>query len=340
MTTGSFLVRDSSHVSAARRGAIRLAEGLGFDENRAGHAALVTTELATNILKHASHGEVLVTGCRHGERRGLEILAVDNGQGFADLSVSMRDGHSTSGSLGNGLGAVKRASNHFEVFSQASRGTAVLSRLWDTARTSVTQSDFSIGGVSVPMPGEELCGDAWSVDLGRERASLILADGLGHGLLASEAAVAAVEAFARQPGRPPSAILEDVHLALRPTRGAAVAVCTIALNGNGVVFAGLGNIAGAIVTDNARRNFVSHNGTAGHSARNLHQFTYALPAGGTVVLHSDGLGSQWNPADYGGLWTHDPSLIAAVLYRDFTRRRDDVTVVVGKIVTNPQPLTI
>ena len=331
MTTGSFPVRDPSQVSAARRGAIRLAESLGFDESRAGQVALVTTELATNILKHGKHGEVLATECRDGQHRGVEILAVDTGPGVANLNLAMSDGHSTSGSLGHGLGAVRRASNHFEVFSQLSRGTAVLSRLWDTARTSVTHSGFSIGGISVPMPGEELCGDAWSSDIGRQRAALILADGLGHGLLASEAAEAAILAFARQPTRQPSAILEDVHLALRPTRGAAVGICAIALDGNALQFAGLGNIAGAVVADNARRNFISHNGTAGHTARHMHEFSYPLPPGAVGVMHSDGLGSQWNPADYPGLWTHDASLIAGVLYRDFTRRRDDVTVIVFRL---------
>jgi anti-sigma regulatory factor (Ser/Thr protein kinase) len=331
MTSGSFPVRDPSQVSAARRGVVTFAERSGFDDTRVGQAALVATELATNILKHAHDGEMLVTECRHGDRRGLEIIALDRGHGLADLSVAMRDGHSTAGSLGQGLGAVQRASDQFEVFSPPSRGLAALSRLWDTHRPSITHSSFRIGGVSVPKPGEELCGDAWSVQIGRERALLILADGLGHGLLASEAAVAAVAAFGRQPGRAPSAILEDVHLALRPTRGAAVGVCGIALNGGGLVFAGLGNIAGATVADSVRRSFVSHNGTAGHSARNMKEFNYPLPAGAVVVMHSDGLGSQWDPADYPGLWTHDPSLIASVLYRDFTRRRDDVTVIVGRI---------
>jgi anti-sigma regulatory factor (Ser/Thr protein kinase) len=342
MTSGSFPLRDPSDVSAARRGVIRLAESIGFDENRAGQAALVATELATNILKHAKHGEILATQCRLGHHRGVEILAIDSGQGLADLSVSMRDGHSTSGSLGHGLGAVQRASNHFEVFTQPSRGMAALSRLWDTMRLSATHSEYNIGGVSVPKPGEELCGDAWSVDIGRDRISLIVADGLGHGLLASEAAAAAIEAFARQPERQPSAVLEDVHLALRPTRGAAVAICAIALDGPKAQFAGLGNIAGAVVTDNARRNFVSHNGTAGHSARHMHEFSYPMSPGAVVVMHSDGLGSQWNPADYAGLWTHDASVIAGVLYRDFTRRRDDVTVVVVRLgnrtrTLNPEP---
>jgi anti-sigma regulatory factor (Ser/Thr protein kinase) len=331
MTTGSFPVRDPSHVAAARRGVSRLAEGIGFDENRAGQAALVATELATNILKHGSHGEVLVTECRRGHHRGVEILALDSGRGLSDLSMAMRDGHSTSGSLGHGLGSVQRASDHFEVFSQPSRGAAALSRLWDTVRLSATEDDYNIGGVSVPKSGEDVCGDDWSVDIGRERVSLILADGLGHGLLASEAAQAAILAFARQPDRQPSAVLEDVHLALRPTRGAAVAICAIPLNGTTAQFAGLGNVAGAVVTDGGRRNFISHNGTAGHTARHMHEFSYPVSPGAVVVMHSDGLGSQWNPADYAGLWTHDASLIAGVLYRDFTRRRDDVTVVVVRL---------
>jgi hypothetical protein len=158
----------------------------------------------------------------------------------------------------------------------------------------------------------------------------MVADGLGHGLLAAEAAAAAVDVFVRDPLRTPSLTLEEMHRALRPTRGAAVAVAAIEFERDLAVFAGLGNIVGSIVVDHTRRNLVSHNGTAGHAARRMHEYSYPMTPESTLVLHSDGLRTDWNPADYSELWTSDPSVIAGVLYRDFTRGRDDVTVVVGK----------
>ena len=93
-------------------------------------------------------------------------------------------------------------------------------------------------------------------------------------------------------------------------------------------YAGLGNIAGAIVGDAPVRHMVSHNGTAGHEARKFEEFTYPWPEGALVVVHSDGLATHWDLGRYPGLMQREPSLVAGVLYRDFSRRRDDVTVVV------------
>jgi anti-sigma regulatory factor (Ser/Thr protein kinase) len=340
MTTTSFPIGDPSHVSSARRAASHLAERLGFDEARAGQAALVVTELATNILKHGQRGEVLLTQCHDDDREGLEILAVDVGRGFADFQRSLRDGHSTTGSLGHGLGAVKRNTDVFEVFSLPAKGSAALCRLWGAPGASGS-SHFLVRGVSVPIPGEELCGDAWSSKSSPQRLSLLVADGLGHGLFASEAAVLAVDVFSRAPFRSPAEILEEVHVSLRATRGAAVAVLSLSLEGSNATFAGLGNVSGSIVNaDGARKSMVSHNGTAGHSARTMHEFTYAIAPGSTVVLHSDGLATQWDPGDYPGLWVCDPAIVAGVLYRDFTRRRDDVTVVVARAATRDADASI
>jgi anti-sigma regulatory factor (Ser/Thr protein kinase) len=331
MITSSFPVSDTSHVSAARRGAAQVAQYLGFTEERAGQAALVVTELATNIIKHGGRGEILLTECRDNSRRGVEILSIDYGRGFANVTAALVDGQSTAGTLGHGLGAVRRQSDDFEVFTVPSKGSAALSRLWDTHGVAVNGAGaFAIGAVCVCKPGETECGDAWAVERTRQRASLIVADGLGHGLLAAHAASAAIAAFASSPWDPPAMVLETVHQALRPTRGAAVAVAAIDFERQVALVAGLGNIAGAIISDGARRSLVSHSGTAGHVARRMHEFTYPLTSGSTIVMHSDGLGSHWRPEEYPGLWSHDPSLIAGVLYRDHTRRRDDVTVLVGR----------
>ncbi|OLB97884.1 MAG: hypothetical protein AUH30_09400 [Candidatus Rokubacteria bacterium 13_1_40CM_68_15] len=95
-------------------------------------------------------------------------------------------------------------------------------------------------------------------------------------------------------------------------------------------YAGLGNIAGAVLADGRMRHMVSHNGIAGHEARRLNEFSYPWPDGALVVLHSDGLGTHWDLGRYSGLIQREPSLIAGVLYRDFARRRDDVVVVVAR----------
>jgi hypothetical protein len=181
------------------------------------------------------------------------------------------------------------------------------------------------------MPGEEVCGDAFAEDPRADGTSLIVVDGLGHGLSAADAARAAVAAFREAAGRRPAARLERVHQALRSTRGAAVAVADLDLQAQVVRFAGLGNIAGRIVHEaGAVEHMVSQPGTAGHLARSIHEYTYRWPPGAVVVLHSDGVSTRHDLARYPGLTQRHPALIAGVLLRDAGRGRDDATVVVAR----------
>lgn len=323
-------VREITAAAAARRRAEAMGARAGFDDTRVGQLAIVVMELATNLVKHAQEGEVLLGECHSGPAHGIEVLALDKGRGMRDVERSSVDGHSTAGSLGQGLGAVRRLANVFEVFSQPDRGTVALARLWPDPSYDAAGAAFMLGAVNVAKDGEWESGDAWAASVGRDRAVVMVADGLGHGVLAAEASGAAVAAFERDPFRAPRIALEDMHLAMRATRGAAVAIAAIDLERHTARYAGLGNISAAIVDGTAKRSLVSQNGTAGHIARSLHEFTYPMPDSSVIVMHSDGLHANWNAADYTGLWARDPALVAGVLYRDFTRRRDDATVVVGR----------
>lgn len=344
MTSAAFDVQDSSQVSATRREAATFATRLGFGEQRASQVTLVVSELASNLVKHARDGQILLRALPpHGRHGGIEILAIDRGPGFGNVSDSMRDGHSTAGSLGAGLGAISRQSDLFDLFSQPSIGTIALSRIWDdTPHEPVSPQGFKLAAVSVAMPGESVCGDGWAADLGPYQADVLVVDGLGHGPGAADATIAAIKVFdyahaprAHAPTdsprdtRAPMVMIDDIHQALRATRGAAVAGVRIDRDRQVVRFAGLGNISGTLITPDRRRtSLVSMNGTAGHVARRVQEFSYPLTPGSTLVLHSDGLASHWNPDDYPDLWFRDPALIAGALYRDHNRRRDDVTIVV------------
>ncbi|HEY2389154.1 MAG TPA: SpoIIE family protein phosphatase, partial [Candidatus Binatia bacterium] len=184
------------------------------------------------------------------------------------------------------------------------------------------------GGIHVPYPGEEVSGDAWSVSATGGRHLVLVSDGLGHGAAAAAASAVARETFRRHLDGTPESMLARVHEALRPTRGAAVAIAEIDRRRQQVRFAGIGNIMGTIVADGTTRSVVSHHGTAGHDVRRIQEFSYPWPAGATLVLHSDGLQSRWTLERYPGLAAHHPALTAAILYRDFRRERDDTSVVV------------
>jgi anti-sigma regulatory factor (Ser/Thr protein kinase) len=320
-------IEDASQVPEARRTAAQLAEGLGFDATGAGNVALVVTEIGTNILKHGGAGQILINLLRRDGVRGIEIVGIDQGKGIADVERSLRDGYSTAGSPGTGLGAIRRLSAGFEVFSAAGQGTAVLARLWAVPLPiTVTAPRVGIGFAGAAYAGESVSGDAWAVAANGGRTVLLLVDGLGHGIIAADAAREAVRLFHENVGHVPAVIVQALHDGLRSTRGAAVAVSDIAPDHGVVKYAGVGNICAAIVTPTSRRHLVSHNGTAGHAVRRIDEFTYPWPKGAVLVMHTDGLSTHWDLDRYPGLMTRSPGLIAAVLYRDFNRGRDDVSV--------------
>jgi len=98
------VVTEPSQVGEARRAAVALANLLGFDETEIAKVALVVTETASNLVKHAAGGIVLLTPIESGGVVGVEVLALDRGPGVADLAACLRDGFSTAGTPGTGLG--------------------------------------------------------------------------------------------------------------------------------------------------------------------------------------------------------------------------------------------
>ncbi len=323
-------IDERSQVGEARRAAVRMADSLAFGETQAGKVALAVTEAATNIVKHAGHGRILLAPLVRGANVGIEVLALDRGPGIANLSASLRDGYSTAGSMGAGLGALSRLSPCFDVYSQPGRGTALRIEIWATSQTPALDGDLELGAVCLPQKGEEVAGDGWLLEPSGDYRTVLVVDGLGHGPNAARAARAATEAFAAHPSATPAALMQICHGALAATRGAAGAAARVTASRKEGTFAGIGNIACRVESTDQRRQLVSHSGTLGHVMRRVQEFAFSFPAGALLILHSDGLASHWASTDYPGLATKHAGLIAGVLYRDHDRGRDDVTVVVLK----------
>jgi anti-sigma regulatory factor (Ser/Thr protein kinase) len=323
-------VIEASQPAAVRRAAIALAQDAGFEEPAVGHLALVVTELATNLVKHAKGGEVLLRRLGRDGRDGIEVLSLDKGPGIANVALALSDGYSTSGSPGTGLGAVLRTAGEFDLHSQPGKGTLVVARVFSLQRT-VSPYAQSIGVVRQAKPGETVCGDNWIARWFADGWVCALADGLGHGLIASDAAAAIIDAVRRAPSRlSPIEYLESAHQAAKPTRGAALGVAVLDEAAGVVRFAGIGNIAAVVMNGAERRHLVSQNGIIGHGYRKASEFSHPWQAQSVLLLHSDGISTQWDLGRYPGLLARDPSLIAGALYRDYVRGRDDATVVVLK----------
>lgn len=326
-------VRDVSQIAEARRVAVAFARTHGFNEEDAGRVAIVVTELATNVLKHGDGGALLIGSYEDVSGAGVECLALDKGVGMADVAASIRDGHSTTGTAGNGLGAIVRGSHVMDIYSSPGCGTAILTRFQrssDMPNRQPGEPDY--GAVNIPLRGEETCGDTWCHKQDDAGIVFMVADGLGHGPSAAEAAHAAARSFQASAPVLPSEMLAAMHAALRPTRGAAIGIARFDAERREIVFAGVGNVAATLVdVEGGVRRMISNNGTIGHIARHMRDFSYPVERTTLVILASDGLATSWDLAAYPGLQTHHPALIAGVLWRDFSRGRDDVTVFVARV---------
>lgn len=317
-------VQDPSQVGEARRVAARLASTLGMDQTEQGKVSIVASELAGNLIKHAGGG---VLAIRLIPNAGIELLSLDRGPGMPSVAECLRDGFSTAGTPGTGLGAVKRQSNYFDVFSKPT-GTAVLSRI--LKHDSSCNNYGSVGAICTPKTGEIECGDAWQIAPTNQGHTIIVADGLGHGPLAAIASKEAIKIFQTHHDRPLLDIVHRIHDGLRHTRGAAVALARVDTQRKIVTFCSIGNVAGAVVTSAGVRKMISFNGTLGHQFRKAQELTYPCAEGSLVVLHSDGISTSWDVLKYPGLLTRHAALAAGILYRDFCRGTDDATIVVTR----------
>jgi anti-sigma regulatory factor (Ser/Thr protein kinase) len=322
-----FEIHEGSQVFEARRAAAELARQFGFTDVEIGEVALAATEAATNLVKHAQQGELLVQVFEHGATVGMELLAIDSGPGIHNVSQSLRDGYSTAGSPGTGLGALSRIADQFDIYSLPGKGTVLRLAMWRGKPPPATE--MQVGVVCQPKAGEEISGDDWGMAMSARKHTFVLADGLGHGPDAHKAARVAIDTLHRHPGVSPATALENIHAAARPTRGAAVAVCELDAEQRVCRFAGVGNIGCTVIVNAVARHMVSHNGIVGHSVRKIQEFAAPWPQDAILVMHSDGLSTQWDLESYPGLTTRHPGVIAGVLYRDFSRHRDDATVLVA-----------
>ncbi len=311
-----------------------MAVDMGFDESCAEQVAIVVTEACTNLLKHATRGEILLSASDGRAVRDLECLAIDRGPGMNNLDQCLIDGYSTGASAGEGLGAITRLSDTSDFYSVPGKGTLLLA-CWSPGPTAADHPDsaprLSIGAVSVCKRGEEVCGDSWGAEQTDEISTIMVADGLGHGYEAGMASQEAVRILRGYSDVTPVQLLERVHQALRSSRGAAVAVARIDRVRGKLTFCGVGNISAQIYAGSrAGQHLVSVNGTAGHQTQRIREFSYPWPRNGMLVLHSDGLTSSASIEAQPAVALREPSLIAGVLYRDFSRGQDDATVVVAR----------
>jgi anti-sigma regulatory factor (Ser/Thr protein kinase) len=324
----SIAIEDKSSVGEARRTAIQIAQKLGFDENRRSDIGIVATEAATNVLLHAVKGELLICPFVEREHIWLDIFALDSGPGIHDVSRALEDGVSSIGTAGQGLGAIGRLSDEFSLYTIPDKGTAY----WCRFKSAGAASGMPIGMLNIPIRGEVVCGDSSFVQIGPSRSIYMMVDGLGHGSGAAEAAAEAVATVSEFQEQPASEIIVRTHDALKKTRGAAMSIAIVDHERLVMTFAGIGNVSAMLLNGQSSRSLASQNGTLGAALPRVpKEYSFPISRETTLLMFSDGLTTKASPIGYVGLQSRHPALIAGVLFRDFSRRRDDATIMIAPI---------
>ncbi|MGA6162119.1 ATP-binding protein [Amycolatopsis magusensis] len=330
LATGEFTrhlrVDHVSAVHVAARVARTVAKAAGLPSSLPDQAAVVASELASNLDKHAREGQLYISPVLHGT--GVDIIAADTGPGMLDVDRCLADGHTTTGTLGAGLGAIRRMAAEFAVHTVPGEGTLISARVLAPGTTRTPP----VAHVNVPAPGEEVSGDLAAVRETGAGFTLLMVDGLGHGPDAAAASAAVLEAFDRDPARPLPALFTELHRGARQTRGAAVAV--LRQRGTRGEFLGIGNVSAAVLAGGSARQLLSLPGVVGLRLPPATVRPVELPPGTTVVLHSDGVSGDWLPAatTSAGLV---PSLLAGSLVHRHRVTRDDSAVLAVKFPGEP-----
>lgn len=319
-------------INEARSAVARVAALHGIDEMTKGRVALVATEFATNLLRHAKDGRLLI-GC-HAVDDGaqIEVIAIDSGPGMRDVNRNMRDSRDAA-APGGGLAGVRRLSTDFSIFSVMGRGTVAVARAWAPAahapHSKSPSARFSHAGICLAAPGQPVSGDAWGIRFGDCKACVVVSDGAGEGVAAADASAVVTDSF-HEIRATPREHLRRAHELLGSTAGAAVAIADLDARAGTIAFAGAGNVACRIVSASQEIVLNSQPGVLGREVGELVETHRGWPDRSVVVLHSDGLSDQWQLGPLAGLLNCDPAVIAGWLLRDHASRADDITIIVLK----------
>jgi len=332
----TFSLGDRSYLAIVKKGIHKLAAQANFSAKKIGEIDLVVAEMGSNLIKHAGGGEILAGLVKEDQETALELISIDNGPGIAEPEKIMKDGASSTQTLGTGLGSIKRLSDVFELYTKKDWGTIILSRInvKESAKKKQGRNRIHYRALVVAKPGETVSGDGtYAINSGDGMTRLLVADGLGHGEEANRAVTRAIQAFAGFESDSPAEILRHLHADIKKTRG---------LVGTIVIFdpfkkiwklCGIGNISTRLSGYVESRSYIPYNGIVGHNIPNtLNDQELSQKDYQQIILCSDGIRSRWENARHPTIQKYDLVVQAAAIYKEFGRRTDDMSVVIGRIV--------
>lgn len=332
-THTSYPAEERSYFAVLKKDIHNKAIAAGFTPAKIGELDIIVSEMTSNLAKYGKQGEILIKVEGEGESTYLELICIDNGPGIADLERMMMDGMSSTNTLGHGLGSMKRLSDFFQIYSLGGWGTIIVSRIYKRADLQRAINQVEIKTLIVPKSGEIVSGDGCSFRTTDQYFKVLLADGLGHGLEANKAVQEGFNAFRVCPYNNPVETLRFMHDSMKKTRGAVATVAFYDFKARAWFITGVGNIAGKMVAGLDVKAITMYNGIVGHNIpRTMNSHEIKLDLYKQIVLCSDGIHSKWDITRYPFINKYDLSILAACIYKDYTRRTDDTSVVVAKIL--------
>jgi anti-sigma regulatory factor (Ser/Thr protein kinase)/serine/threonine protein phosphatase PrpC len=320
---------DEASVSAARQKARDVARTQQMSDVDGARLATMASELAMNQLRHARYGQIAVRPITRGAHRGVEISAVDGGEGIADPTRALQGAPRVTGSLGAGLAALRELADEVDIDVRIREGTYIRARLFDGEAPRRRE----VGVYGRPYRDEPMSGDHACIFRDDERLVVGVCDGLGHGPEARAAASAAMRVFVEHRSDTPQAIIEACHAALGATRGVVMAVASVPEDGTpNLELAAVGNITVQLVQPHSERRFGASSFVVGSPQRGWRSRVEesAIEAGEVLVLFTDGIESRASIEEDLALLREHPITIAHQLALRFARDSDDVLVLVAK----------
>lgn len=328
----SYEIAERSFVSYVKREIHHGAVLEGYPEARVGNIDIAVSELTSNLIKHAGKGELLYRFSNEMHERVFEMISLDNGPGLKDVAHSMKDGVSTTKTLGQGLGALQRLSNAFFMYSIPKWGTICYSRIYASPVVAPEDSNgMKFRTLNISKPGQKMSGDGFHVVHNASHTKIFMGDGLGHGQEAFTAVQLAISNFKKCEESDPSGIIRFIHEPVKKTRGLVATVAVADHQLKKWRICGIGNISTRLYQGLTSKSYISYNGIIGLQLPvTLKNHVSELDQHQCLIMCSDGIRTRWDLAQYPSILRHDPIMLAAVIYKEHSRKTDDMSILIAR----------
>ena len=322
-------ILDDASVSAARERVRRLGGELGFAQEATERVATAASELARNQLVHGRGGRFAVRPIERRGVRGLELVAADRGSGLAEPTRALDGTISTGGGLGSGLAGVRRFMDELDFDIRLTEGTCI----WARKFAGPVPYRSEVGILGRPCEGESESGDDAAFVRRDDTLMIGVVDGLGHGILARDAAAPATLVFRSLAELDPAAILRATDDALLGARGVVMAVARVDRVLGHVEHAGVGDVRTHIYRPRECRRFSQVAGVLGATDQRGRKYVVEREPTrdhDVIVMFTDGLTTRVDISEELQLQRLHPIVIAAHLLDRFGRSNDDALVLVTR----------